>query len=135
MKSLRKSLAHLDQKAQRIIGTALKDKNDVALFLHYLRTSEVLIKQNVQGNDSNHFYHSVRRMSSPHNEIVNKELAKMLDAGIITPSSSTWSFLIVILKKNDSMVHFCLDYRTIKQTMKAENWPLPKIKEILGYLE
>ena len=59
----------------------------------------------------------------------------MLEAGIITSSSSAWSFPGVIVSKKDGNPHFRVDYRTPNQRMKADRCSLPKIEEIFDDLE
>ena len=135
MRILREKLAHLDNEAQRIIETALIDKSIVATSLDDLRPTEVPIKHHFELDDTNPIYHSARRMAPLHNKIVRKELDKMLEAGIITPSSSAWSFPVVIVSKKDGNPRFCVDYCTLNQRMKADRWPLPKIEEIFDDLE
>ncbi|CDF38852.1 unnamed protein product [Chondrus crispus] len=58
-------------------------------------------------------------MAPLHNEIVREELDKMLEAGIITPSSAAWSFPVVIVSKKDGNPRFCVDYRSLNQKMKV----------------
>ena len=69
------------------------------------------------------------------NDIVRKELDNMLEAGIITPSSSAWYFPVVVVSEKDGNPRVCVDYRTINQRMKEDRWPLPKIEEIIDDLE
>ena len=59
----------------------------------------------------------------------------MLSAGIITPSTSAWSFPVVIATKKDGKPRFCVDYRTLNQVMKPDRWPLPKIEVIFDDFE
>ena len=135
VKILRERLAHLDNEAKSVIETALMDKSIVATSLDDLRPAEVPIKHHFELGNTIPIYHSARRMAPLHNAIVRKELDKMLEAGIITPSSSAWSFPVVIVSKKDGNPRFCVDYRTLNQSMKADRWPLPKIEEIFDDLE
>ena len=48
-------------------------------------------------------------MAPLHKAIVRKELDKMLEAGIITPFSSAWSFPVVIVSKKGGNLRFCVD--------------------------
>ena len=59
----------------------------------------------------------------------------MLEAGIITPSSSAWSYPVVIVSEKHRDPRFCVEYRTINQRIKADRWTLPKMEEILDDLE
>ena len=99
VKILRERLAHLDNEAQSVIETALMDKSIVVTSLDDLRPAEVPIKHHFELDSTNPIYHSARRMAPLHNAIVRKELDKMLEVGIITPSSSAWSFPVVIVSK------------------------------------
>ena len=46
-------------------------------------------------------------------EIVQKEIDKLLQEGIISPSSSPWSSLIVLVRKNDGSARMCVDVRRL----------------------
>ena len=59
-------------------------------------------------------------------------IAKMLEAGIIKPSQSSFSARVVLVHKKDGSWHMCLDYREInKLTIK---FPIPMIVELLDEL-
>ena len=57
-----------------------------------------------------------------------------MDAGIIVPASSDWSFPVVIASKRDGSLRFCVDYRSLNKVMNADRWPLPHIEEIFDDL-
>ena len=44
-------------------------------------------------------------------DLVEKEIKEMLDAGVIELSSSEWAFLIVLVDKKDGTFRLCIDYR------------------------
>ena len=99
VKMLHKRLGHLDNEAQCAIETALMDNSIVATFLDSLRPVEVPIKHQFELGDTNPIYHSAERMAPLHEEVVRKELDKILEAGITKPSSSAWSLSVVITSK------------------------------------
>ena len=50
-----------------------------------------------------------RHLSEAHQEIANREMDKMLEQGIIEPCDSPWASPIVLIKKKDNTIRFCID--------------------------
>lgn len=65
---------------------------------------------------------------------VEKEVAAMLQAGIIEPSNSNWCSPIVIVPKPDGSLRFCIDFRQVNNITKFDSYPMPRIDEILERL-
>lgn len=63
---------------------------------------------------------------------IDKELNRMLNLGVIQPSTSPWSNPIVTVKKPDGSVRLCLDSRKLNNVTKKDAYPLPHIAGILG---
>ena len=55
----------------------------------------------------------------------------MLDAGAIHPSQSPWCNAVVLVRKKDGMLHFCVDFRRLNTCTKKDSYPLPRIQEVL----
>ena len=58
----------------------------------------------------------------------------MFEAGIVEPSSSEWAAPIVLVKKKDSTLHFCVDYRRLNAVSRVDPYPMPSIDELLDRL-
>ena len=67
--------------------------------------------------------------------VVKEELDKMLDKGIIEPSTSAWGSPIVLVRKKDNTVRFCIDYRKLNEITVKDAYPLPRIEDNLDALQ
>ena len=66
---------------------------------------------------------------------VAKQLKEMQGQGVITPSSSPWASPVVLVRKKDGSLRFCIDYRTLNAVTKADTFPLPRIDDLLDQLD
>ena len=64
-------------------------------------------------------------------EEVCASLRDMLEAGVIHPSQSPWCNMVILVRKKDSTLHFCMDFRHVNACMKKDSYPLPQIQEVL----
>ena len=60
-------------------------------------------------------------------EEVHKHLWEMLDSGAIHPSQSTWCNAVVLVRKKDGSLCFCLDFGHLNAHTKKDLYPLPRI--------
>ena len=66
--------------------------------------------------------------------VVKAELEKMEKKNIIEPSSSPWGSPVVLVRKKDGTVRFCVDYRKLNSITKKDAYPLPRIEDNLDAL-
>lgn len=65
---------------------------------------------------------------------VEKEIEDMLDKGVIEIFNSLWSFLIVLVKKKDGFIRFCIDYRKLNDVIIKDSYLIFRIDFILDVL-
>ena len=66
-------------------------------------------------------------------EIVN-QTTKMSTSGVIGESRAPAHSQVMLTVKPDGSWRFCIDFRRLNAVTKSNNWPLPKIKEMLERL-
>ncbi|UYV74973.1 hypothetical protein LAZ67_12001943 [Cordylochernes scorpioides] len=65
-----------------------------------------------------------------------EQLKQVLERdGIIRPSSSPWSFPVILVKKRDGKYRFCVDYRKLNDVTVKDVYPIPRIDEVLDTLQ
>jgi len=58
----------------------------------------------------------------------------MLRHDVIEPAASPWCSNVVMVKKKDGSMRFCIDYRKTNELIKKDHFPLPKIDTCLDML-
>lgn len=67
-------------------------------------------------------------------QIKTQETQKLLERGQIEASTSPWSSPVVLVKKKDKTIRFCIDYRRLNAVTIKDAFPLPRIDEIFDQL-
>ena len=67
-------------------------------------------------------------------EEVRNHLREMLESGAIRPSQSAWCNAVVLVRKKDGGLCFCIDFQHLNAHTKKDSYPLPRIQEALESL-
>ena len=65
---------------------------------------------------------------------MREHLKLMLEAGAIHPSNSPWCNAVVLVRKKDGSLQFCIDFRKLNSLTRKDSHPLPHIGETLNSL-
>ena len=75
------------------------------------------------------------RMALSELKVLKEQLLELLDKGFIRPSSSPWGVPMLFMKKKDGSMGMCIDYHKLNKVMIKNRYPLPRIDDLLDYLQ
>ena len=75
------------------------------------------------------------RTSPKENEFIRSEIDEMLKQDLIKPSTSPWSFPVVVIKKKNGKFRLCVNYKALNDVTKKDNYPLPRVDDIFDSLK
>ena len=75
-----------------------------------------------------------RRLPLAKREEAREMLEKMKKQGVIEPSNSPWSSPVVLVRKKDNSLRFCVDYRMLNDVTQKDSYPLPRIDDTIDTL-
>ncbi|OWZ06653.1 hypothetical protein PHMEG_00021062, partial [Phytophthora megakarya] len=74
------------------------------------------------------------RVSKVEGDVMEAELQQYLDLGHIRPSTSPWASPVLMIRKPDGGIRFCIDYRRLNAVAVKDCYPMPLIDDILDVL-
>ena len=93
-----------------------------------------IVKHRIQTTNSPPIKQHARRFPIHQKDEGNRIVEEMLSADIIEPSNSPWSSPVVLVKKKDGSLRFCIDYRKLNAVCIKDSYPLPRIDDSLDAL-
>ena len=93
-----------------------------------------VVKHRIDTGESPPIYQSARRIPFALRGLVDDMVEDMLAQDIIQPSHSPWASPVVLVKKKDGSMRFCVDYRRLNSVTKRDVHPLPRIDDTLDVL-
>ena len=89
------------------------------------------IKHEIHITDSEPFKEQFRCIPPLLLEEVCTSLWDMLDVGVIHPNQSPWCNAVMLVRKKDGMLCFCMDFCRLNACTKKDSYPLPQIQKVL----
>ena len=76
----------------------------------------------------------VRQVPSAHRKQAKEGIQDMLQKEIISPSSSPWASPLVLVRKKEGSMRYCVDYRQLNSVTRKDAYPIPRITGTLDTL-
>ena len=121
--SQRSNVQHLLQKNEAIFSTGNYDIGRTSLVEHRIDTG-------------NHrpVRQPLHRQPFEHLKVIDQQVDEMKKHGIIEQAASPWAANIVLVRKKDGALRFCVDYRRLNTITYKDSYPLPLIDNCLNAL-
>ena len=81
--------------------------------------------------DEEPFKEKFQWIAPPLLDEVQEHLQEMLDGGAIRPSQSPWCNVVVLVRKKDGGLRFCIDFWQLNARPKKDSYPLPRMQEMM----
>ena len=77
------------------------------------------------------FKERFQHITPPLVDEVRQHIQEMLDGGAIRPSQSPWCNAVVLVRKKDGSLWFCIDFRHLNARTKKDAYPLSRMQETM----
>ena len=91
-----------------------------------------LTQMSIDMGDSDPISQKPYPVALKHYQWVKEEINKLLEAGVIRNSHSSWSAPIIVVPKGDGGKCLIIDYRALNKVTRKFVWPMPKVEDIFS---
>lgn len=100
-----------------------------------IKTETTDIQMSINLKNETPITHRPRRLPFPERKIVDDQVTKWLEDGVVEQCSSEFSSQVVVVKKKDGTPRVCIDYRQLNKNVIKDSYPLPLIDDLLDKLQ
>ena len=93
-----------------------------------------LVEHEIHLMDEHPFKEPFQKIPPALVEEVREHLMEMLEIGVIRESTSLFSCNVVIVRKKNGTIRFCIDYRKLNQRTENDAYPIPRTDDTLHSL-
>ncbi len=91
------------------------------------------VKHRINLTDETPLKQRHRRIPPAMYEEVRSHLQQLKECGIIQESASPWASPVVLVRKKNGKLRFCVDYRAINKRTIKDSYALPRIEELVDH--
>ena len=126
----------MDTYVKEVLNEILNEYDDIIFKESHDIGNCKLVKHDIRLNDERPIKCKQSPRSAKENEWIKGQIDEMLKNGVIEPSTSPYTFNIVIVGKknrvNKGMDRMCINYASLNEVTEKDSGPIPIIKEYLS---
>jgi len=132
--TLQDLVAHIEDQHHRTDFLRILQENRMSFDTSKITRAKTKIHHTI--NTNNHLPTSVRPYykTVEQRKEIQQEVGKLLEQGILRPSSSPWSSPVILKKKPDGTYRFLVDFRRLNAVTQKDSYPQPSAEELLHRL-
>jgi hypothetical protein len=131
-------LDRIDPSVPTEVRTQLRDLmtsySDIFSYSEYDLGCTPLAMHDINTGQSRPFRQPLRPQPWAYRPAVDRLIDDMQAQGIIEPCQSEWASNIVLIRKKEGSIRFCVDYRQLNNLTQKDAFPLPRIDTCLDTL-
>ena len=138
-----KTGSHLSEEQQSDLQELLEEHDDVFAWTDEDNGRTHVVAHEIDTGDALPLKQRPYRLSPEEDSIVDSEVDKWLQQGVVIPSDSPWASPVVLVKKKPldptnanekPKYRLCIDFRKVNKLTKTDSFPLPVIQDALDGL-
>ena len=122
-----------DQQRTEVRELLVRNRNILSTSEYDIGRTD-LVEHRIDTGDHRPIRQPLRRHPFQHSDYIKDETNRMLAHGIIEPAASPWASNIVLVRKKDGTLRFCIDYQKLNSVTYKDSYPLPLIDNCLNAL-
>ncbi|XP_048775432.2 uncharacterized protein LOC125680030 [Ostrea edulis] len=125
-----RSSKHLnDEQKQKLFDLLIVYKDVFSISSDDLGCTRI-IKHKIETGNEKPVRQPLRRQPITKRTVEREEVKKMLEKGVIEPSTSAWASNLVLVTKPNGTTRACVDYRTLNTKTTRYAYALPRITNV-----
>ena len=126
--------APVDKQTRHNLERLLEENHDAFAEDERQIGTTPLIKMSIDTSDHPPIAKKLYALALKHYNWVRDEIDKLLEAGVIQESHSSWSAPIVVVPKGDGGKRLCMDFRALNAITRTYVWPMPRVEDMFAKL-
>ena len=120
--------------AKQQLGRLMQKYQDVFSYSEFDLGRTDIVEHEIDTGTNRPFRQALRPQPRAHLPAIDNLIDEMQSQGVIEPCHSEWASNIVLVKKKDGSIRFCVDYRKLNDLTRKDAYPLPRIETCLDTL-